>query len=160
MKQDGNIWIFYGNGQGKSAAGLGAAVDAAANGHDAVVIQFLKGQYSEEYMKKFEPELKIFRTARNEKRFTELTDEEKREDILNIRNGLSLARKFLTTDACELLVLDEVIGLINEGIIVEEELEDILLKKKEYQTIIMTGTILPEKVAAMCHNIINVSREK
>ncbi|MCR4782734.1 MAG: cob(I)yrinic acid a,c-diamide adenosyltransferase [Lachnospiraceae bacterium] len=160
MKQDGKIWIFYGNGQGKSAAGMGAALDAAANGHEAVVIQFLKGQYSEEFMKRFEPELKVFRTARNEKSFTELSEEERSEEVINIRNGLSLARKFLTTDACELLVLDEVTGLINEGLIIEEELEDILLKKKENQTVILTGTILPEGAVEMCDNIINVTREK
>jgi cob(I)alamin adenosyltransferase len=160
MKADGKIWIFYGNGQGKSAAGLGAAINAAANGAEAVVIQFLKGQYNEDFVKRFEPELKIFRTARREKRFTELDENEKGEEIINIRNGLSLARKFLTTDSCDILVMDEVTGLINEGLITEEELEEILVKKAEHQTIILTGTILPEKMVPMCDNIINVRREK
>ncbi len=160
MKADGKIWVFYGNGQGKSAAGLGAALDAAANGAEAVIIQFLKGQYNEDFVKRFEPELKVFRTARSEKRFTELDENEKSEEVINIRNGLSLARKFLTTDSCDLLVLDEVTGLINEGLIIEDELEEILVKKAEHQTIILTGTTLPEQVSAMCDNVIHVTREK
>jgi cob(I)alamin adenosyltransferase len=160
VKQDGKVWAFYGNGQGKSSAALGAALDAASNGSNAVIIQFLKSQFSEEYIKRCEPELKIFRTARHNRSFSELDNEEQKEESGNIRNGMLLARKFLTTDDCGTLVLDEVLGLIKEGIIDCQELIDILLKKSDDQTLIITGTILPDELKEYCDNIISFTREK
>ena len=42
--EKGKITVFSGEGRGKTAAALGTALDAAAEGKTAVIIQFLKGK--------------------------------------------------------------------------------------------------------------------
>ena len=62
MKQ-GQIYIYSGDGHGKSPAALGKAVMMAASGDSVVIIQFLKGKGlgDAEFLSRVEPEIKIFR---------------------------------------------------------------------------------------------------
>lgn len=160
MIHDGKIWAFYGDGHGKSAAAIGDAIRMASSDKAVVLIQFLKPQYVEDYVKRFEPEFKIFRTARNEKSFCDLTDEEKEEEILNFRNGMALSRKFFVTDGCHVLILDEVLGLIDEGIITEDDLISLLDEKQDEQMVILTGKIITDKIREKCDHIVKVTKEK
>ncbi len=61
-------------------------------------------------------------------------EEEKR----NIRNGLMFAKKVLTTGECDLLILDEVFGIVDNGIITEEELLGVL-SQRGLTDVILTG---------------------
>ena len=85
---EGKILAIYGNGQGKSAAAIGKAIATAEMGENVVVIQFLKGLYSEEYLNRLEPEIRFFRFERSQKAFSDLTEHEQKEEEVNIRNGL------------------------------------------------------------------------
>ena len=118
MKQ-GAICIFSGDGHGKSPAALGEAVLTAAAGGSVVIIQFLKGKGLEdtEFIHRLEPEIKIFRFEKSDVNFDELPEDKKQEEILNIKNGLNYAKKVLSTGECDLLILDEVLGLIDNRII-------------------------------------------
>ena len=49
---------------------------------------------------------------------------------MNIRNGLNFARKVLTTDGCDVLILDEVLGLIDKGILTVEELKTLTRSRR------------------------------
>ena len=49
---------------------------------------------------------------------------------MNIRNGLNFARKVLTTDGCDVLILDEVLGLIDKGILTVEELKSVARSRR------------------------------
>ena len=113
MKQ-GLIHIYSGDGHGKSPAALGKAVMAAAAGERVVIIQFLKGRglQDTEFIRRLEPEIKIFRFEKSETDFVALSEDKKQEEIVNIKNGLNFAKKVLTTGECDLLILDEVLGLI------------------------------------------------
>ena len=48
MSNQGKILIFTGEGHGKTPAALGIALQAAAEGQTAIIIQFLKGRGLEE----------------------------------------------------------------------------------------------------------------
>ena len=157
---EGKILAIYGNGQGKSAAAIGKAIATAEMGENVVVIQFLKGLYSEEYLKRLEPEIRFFRFERSEKAFSDLTEQEQKEEEVNIRNGLFFARKVLTTDECRMLILDEVLGIVSEGLITEEELIGLFQAKNSEQEIILTGTNLTEPVKNACDVVMNISKEK
>ena len=114
MKQ-GAICIYSGDGHGKSPAALGEAVLTAAAGGSVVIIQFLKGKglKDTEFIHRLEPEIKIFRFEKSDVNFDELPEDKKHEEILNIKNGLNYAKKVLSTGECDLLILDEVLGLID-----------------------------------------------
>ena len=101
----GKVTIFMGDGYGKSAAALGIAMKRASEHDRIVIIQFLKGKgiTDSEFTKRLEPEIKIFRFEKSEIDYLERTPEEQREAAVNIRNGLSYARKVLATGECNLL---------------------------------------------------------
>lgn len=152
------IQIYSGEGHGKSPAALGRAVQRACEGEYVVIIQFLKGRglAESEFVKRLEPEIKIFRFEKSPEDFLHLSDEHKAEECRNIRNGLNFARKILNTGECTLLILDEVLGLIDNGIITVEELKELLAGKPEEMDIIMTGVTLRDDVCALADQVTKV----
>lgn len=154
----GVIQIYSGEGHGKSPAALGRAIQTACNGGDVVIIQFLKGRglTESEFVKRLEPEIKIFRFEKSEEDFAQLSDERKEEEVQNIRNGLNFAKKVLNTQECSLLILDEVLGLIDKGIITVEELKAILALKPEGMDIIMTGITVNDQVCMLADEVTKV----
>lgn len=88
--------------------------------------------------------------------FNDLSEDEKREEITNMRNGLNYAKKVLVTGECDVLILDEVLALVNEGIIECEELYPILDARSDDTIIIMTGRIMPEKLKDYVDYVSNI----
>ncbi|NDO50587.1 cob(I)yrinic acid a c-diamide adenosyltransferase [Lachnospiraceae bacterium MD335] len=153
---DGLIQVYSGEGHGKSATALGRAIQTAGMGEDVVIINFLKGNQSDEFLKRMEPEIKIFRFEKSAEEFSQLSEERKQEEIHNIRNGLNFAKKVLTTGECDLLILDEVLGLIDNGIIDIEDLRHILEAKGEDVGIILTGIRLNDAVCRLADEIFQI----
>ena len=111
----GRLEVICGkDSSGKTAMALGRALQALTEQKTVIVIQFLKGSEkigNLEVLKRMEPELKVFRFEKSDRYFAELSDAEKKDEQINIRNGLNYAKKVLTTEECDLLVLDEALGL-------------------------------------------------
>ena len=144
----GLINIYYGEGKGKSTASLGRALVSASEGKEVFIIQFLKGRLSGNlsYLKCLEPEVKIFRFEKMEKHYEDLSVEEKNEENNNIRNGVHFAKKVLTIGECDLLILDEILGLVDLGIIDVQEVIQLIQAKPEEMELILTGRNLPEEL--------------
>ena len=154
--QDGQILIYCGEGRGKSAAALGHAVAAAGEGKQAVIIQFLKNIEDSEFIRRLEPEIKVFRFEKSDCNFEGLDGQERQEEVQNIRNGLNFAKKVLTTGECDLLVLDEVLGLIDNHIIEAQELRAILEMKSGGQSIILTGIHINEETCIVADEVYTI----
>lgn len=107
------IHIYCGNGGGKSSAAIGQGIKSACAGKTVFVVQFLKGKMESEldYLKRLEPEIKLFSFDKFEEQFSDLSEEEKQEETVHIRNGLNFAKKVLVTSECDMLILDEILGL-------------------------------------------------
>lgn len=152
----GRLEVICGeDGAGKTAMALGRALQALTEQKNVIVIQFLKGNEKTgnlEILKRMEPELKVFRFEKADCYFDKLSDEQKKDEQINIRNGLNYAKKVLTTEECDLLVLDEALGLVDQEIIPEEELEGILNCRDQVQ-VILTGKVLPEGIRRMADKI-------
>ncbi len=137
------IHIFCGTGVGKTSAALGKGVRAAAEGKEVVLIQFLKEQQSGESMeffKRLEPEIKLFRFQRFPENYENLTDREKEDEIHNIKNGLNFAKKVLVTEEADVVILDEILGLTDKGIVTIEELRGLIDAVGEGTELYLTGT--------------------
>lgn len=161
MKQ-GLIHIYSGDGHGKSPAALGKAVMAAAAGERVVIIQFLKGRglKDTEFIRRLEPEIKIFRFEKSETDFVALSEDKKQEEIVNIKNGLNFAKKVLTTGECDLLILDEVLGLIDNEIITVEDLKNLLEARDGETDIIMTGISLNDDLCLVADEVSRIETLK
>lgn len=156
----GIIQIYYGEGQGKTSAALGNAIRKASNGQSAYVVQFMKGQLDTEYLTRLEPEVKVFRFERCSEGFDALDEADKQEQKQNIQNGLNFAKKALVTGQCDMLVLDEVLGLVKEGMATEDQILEVLQAKSLYTDVILTGRDSLPRVFDMADNILNIVPEK
>ena len=152
----GLIQVYSGEGHGKSATALGKAIQTAAMGGDVVIINFLKGNQSDEFLKRMEPEIKIFRFEKSAEEFSQLSEERKQEESHNIKNGLNFAKKVLTTGECSLLILDEVLGLLDNGIINIEDLRHILEAKGEDVSIILTGIKMNDELCQFVDEVYQI----
>ena len=157
----GMIYIYTGDGRGKSPAALGRAIQAAAEGKSVVIIQFLKGKglTDSEFIRRLEPEIKLFHFEKSDENYAQLSDEKKREEIINIKNGLNFARKVLTTGECDCLILDEVLGLIEKDIISVEDLKAILECHGE-TSVILTGIILKDEICVLADEVSKIETVK
>ena len=158
----GLVTIFNGAGHGKSSAALGRAVLAAASGEKVFIIRFLKGKElaNPAFFNRLEPEIKIFCFEKSVGSFADLSEEKKSEEIANIRNGLNFARKVIATGECDMLILDEILGLIDNGIITVEDLKNILMARDEDMSIILTGIHLDGEIAALAGEVSEVAGVK
>ena len=75
---EGCIYIYTGDGRGKSPAAIGRAVQAAVEGKRVVIIQFLKGKGlgDSDFLRRMEPEIKLFRFEKSDACFADLTPEQ------------------------------------------------------------------------------------
>ena len=138
--EEGKLQIYCGSGKGKTTAAIGLAIREASRGRSVFVVQFRKGKYPEEisFIQRLEPEIKMFRFQKREDSFEDLTPQEKEEEIPNLRNGLNFAKKVLATGECDVLILDEVLGLVEQGIATLDEIHG-LLDSAEDTELIFTG---------------------
>lgn len=155
------IHIYTGDGRGKSPAALGRAVQAAARGEQVVIIQFLKGKGlgDTEFVRRLEPEIKLFRFEKSDENYEELPEEKKAEETINIRNGLNFAKKVLSTGECNLLILDEVLGLLEKHIITTEDLTGLLAQKGDTD-VILTGISLNDEVCMLADEVSKIETMK
>ncbi len=145
--KDSMIQVICGPGKGKTASALGRGVSALIRGKNVIMVQFLKGSMDSdnmEVLKRLEPEFKLFRFEKSPMVFDRLSDEEKEEARINIRNGLNFSKKVLVTGECDILILDEILGILDEGIITLEELCALITQARQSEAeLIMTGTVYP-----------------
>lgn len=157
----GLVSIYSGDGRGKSPAAFGRAVQAAVEGKRVVIIQFLKGKGlgDSDFLRRMEPEIKLFRFEKSDENFEELPEERKQEEIVNIRNGLNFAKKVLATGECNLLILDEVLGLVEKEIVSVEDVKA-MLECREETSIILTGIKLDDDLCFLADEVSRIETVK
>ena len=144
----GYVQIFCGKGDGKSSAAIGKGIFSAIEGRRVIIVQFMKQKdlAEVEFFKQLEPQIKLFRFEKKDTSFSELSEQEKNDEVTNILNGLNFAKKVLTTGECDVLILDEALGLIDEGIISMEDIIQVISAKSEEEIVFLTGINLPEEL--------------
>lgn len=65
---------------------------------------------------------------------------------MNLRNGFNFAKKVLATGECDRLILDEVLGLLDQGIVSMEEFQGLLASRMEETDLVLTGRVCPEEL--------------
>ncbi|MBP3218825.1 MAG: cob(I)yrinic acid a,c-diamide adenosyltransferase, partial [Lachnospiraceae bacterium] len=73
----------------------------------------------------------------------ERTPEQREEEKENIRNGFHYARKVLVTGECDILILDEILGVLDNNFITVDELKNLIELRGE-TSVILTGRSMPD----------------
>lgn len=155
----GHVTVYCGEGKGKTSAALGQGIFGASQGKSVNIIQFLKGKTGEkiDFIKRLEPEIKVFCFEKSDKEYQSLTPEEQQEACMNIRNGLNFARKVLSTDGCDILILDEVLGLVDKGIITLDELKALIEAGDEDSELVLTGIKMFDELYPYADDVFSIN---
>ena len=145
----GIVQVICGDGVGKTSMALGKGIGAITKNKRVIMIQFLKGALSpesSEWLKRLEPDMKVFRFEKQCGYFNTLNESQKQEERINIQNGINFAKKVLTTCECDLLILDEFLGVLDLELMSMEDFSNMLSLREENVSLILTGKVCPPQV--------------
>lgn len=156
------VQVFYGPGKGKTSAAVGQCIRAASLGQSVIIIQFLKGKDAEEFnfLERLEPDIKLFRFEKSEESYDLLLPSQQKEEKQNILNGFNFAKKVIDTGECDVLVLDEVLGLLDIGLIEVSDIIKLIELRDDYTILVLTGRNLPEELREYVNIISKLDLEK
>lgn len=142
----GLVQVYCGNGKGKTTSAIGQGIRATGRGLKVIMIQFLKGRPTGELktLSKLEPDFKVFRFEKERGFYKQLTSTEQEELKMEIENAMKFAKKIFDTKECDVLILDEILGVLENKIISDEELSTFIKSKPQNMELILTGRKLPE----------------
>ena len=157
-----NVQMYCGTGTGRSAAAIGQGIRYASSGKSVFLVSFLKGKASREYdyLRRLEPEIKIFCFDRFDACYSDLKEEERREERIHTINGLNYARKVAATSECDVLILDEALDLVTLGIVDVKDLISLIESSGDDVRIILTGTNRCEKLWPYVERVTEISTLK
>ncbi|MCX8147543.1 MAG: cob(I)yrinic acid a,c-diamide adenosyltransferase [Candidatus Woesearchaeota archaeon] len=145
MKRAKNIYLWTGNGWGKTTSALGVALRAIGHGHKVIIIQFMKGRrYIGEYKirKRLRPHYNIYQFGRE--RFVNLKNPSKKDKEL-ARKGFEFIKEAIKQKP-KLLILDEINLATAIGLLDINEVIDMLNKIPKNITVYLTGRYAPKKL--------------
>ena len=131
----GLIYLFTGNGKGKTTSALGTAIRATGYGKRVIVIQFMKGRETGE--KKFFKEHKLEFYQFGREGFVNFRNPSE-EDKKLAKEGLKFAKEKLKEKPF-LIVLDELNVAVAANLLSVEEVLQFLNEIPEETNIIITG---------------------
>lgn len=146
--EKGLIQIYTGNGKGKTTAAIGQGIRAYGNGLKVTMLQFLKGGHTGELktIEELGDNFKIYRFESKKDFFWNLDDEQKEVLRKEIKEGYNFILERIKKNDTDLLIIDEVMGVLKNKLLTEEEVLYIMENKPENMEIIMTGRDVPEKI--------------
>ena len=159
---NGTIGAICGSGPEMTALAYGKAMSALLQKKKVILIQFMKGSQEDfdwSLIKRLEPELKMFHFEKANKCFHDLADDEKEDARLNIRNGLNFAKKVMATAECDLLILDELLGLLEHQIISMEDFKHMISCQGNVE-LVLTGRVLGPELAEFVESVEEIRQVK
>ncbi len=158
----GNIFIYYGEGKGKTTLAIGQGIRAVGEGLSVIMIQFLDYNNTKEGipLKALEPDFRIFRFEKIRENINEFDDNTKKDILMEIKNAFNFTRKIIETGECDVLILDGIIEAVEKEYISKEDLCYILSKKEAYMDIILTGTTVDDLLKEKSDYVYKISKEK
>lgn len=158
----GYVYIYYGEGKGKTTLAIGQGIRAIGEELTVVMIQFLDYNNTKETipLKKLEPEFRIFRFEKMRTSIDDIDDVLKKEIKGEIRNAFNFTRKIIETGECDMLILDGIIEAVEKEYIEQTELCELLEKRLSYMDVILTGQTLHTMIADKSDYIYRICTEK
>lgn len=136
QEERGILLVLTGNGKGKTTAAFGTATRAVGHGKKVGVIQFIKGDWPNGERNLLEPhgvEFQVMATG-----FT--WDTQNREsDTAACLSVWQHAKRMMTDEALDLVVLDELTYMVAYDYLPLEEVLTVLRERPAHQTVIITG---------------------
>ena len=147
--------VYTGNGKGKTTAALGAVFRALGHGWRVAVIQFVKGDWpivygEQESAKKFQENGQLLFVQKGTGFVRIMGDKKPIETHIHAaKEALKFAESCIRDPEYDLVVLDELNGAIEGGLLEVSSVIEVLSKRPERNHIIMTGRRAAPEVIEM-----------
>ncbi|EKD76348.1 MAG: cob(I)yrinic acid a,c-diamide adenosyltransferase [uncultured bacterium] len=138
-KKLGYLHIYTGEGKGKTSAALGVLLRAAGQGHNVVMIQFLKGNKASGELlayQKLGPNVEILQFGRDD---LASLQELQTVDAYLATQGLQYARDIMQQRRPDVLILDELATAVYHRLIPVRDVIDFLDNRHRNTEVIVTG---------------------
>lgn len=146
--EKGLVQVYTGEGKGKTTAAIGQGIRAYGNGLKVYMLQFLKGGKTGELatIDELGENFKIFRFEKPKDFTWNLTEEEKEELRLEIREGYNFALNAVKENKCDVLIIDEIMAVLSNKFLTVEEVLHIIDNKPKSMELILTGRNVPSEI--------------
>ena len=158
MIENGMIQVYTGNGKGKTTAALGQGLRAVGNNNKVYMVQFLKSFNTSELetLKKLEPNFKVFRFEKQRDFIWNLSNDEIEEVKIEIKGAFNFVEEVIHNRQCDMLILDEIMGVLKHQFINIHELIKVLMEKPDNMEIILTGRDAPTEIVEIANYVSSV----
>lgn len=157
----GLVHIYCGEGKGKTTCSVGLSVRACGYGLHVLFMQFLKsGDSSELKVLKSLPGVDVLGTKPIKKFSFQMTEEEKAETRQINAEQFADMVKMLENDHYDMLVLDEVLGAIEAGLLDDQLIVNFLKNRPEQLEVVMTGRYPTEELEELADYVSRIDKVK
>lgn len=157
----GLVHIYCGEGKGKTTCSVGLTVRACGYGLHVLFMQFLKsGDSSELKILKSLPGIDVLGTKPIKKFSFQMTEEEKAETRRINAEQFADMVKMLENDHYDMLVLDEVLGSIEAGLLDDQLIVNFLKNRPEQLEVVMTGRYPTEELEELADYVSRIDKVK
>lgn len=153
--------MYYGDGKGKTSAAIGLGVRACGRDKSILLVQFLKDNESGE-IKALEHNAR-FKILKDKpvKKFVCAMDERERADLFQCqKRHFERAANELKAGKYDVVILDEVIDILNLGIISLCELKSFLDNRPLGSEVVMTGHNPKSEIFELCDYVTEFKKIK
>jgi cob(I)alamin adenosyltransferase len=137
MQNKGLFIIFTGNGKGKTTAAIGQALRMAGHKMRVCIIQFIKSKKNTGEAKALAALSETVEMHTIGSGFTWQSEES--EVAAAARAGWQLAREKMSSSDYDMVILDEITYLLNDGILNQAEVLEFLNNRPEELHVVITG---------------------
>ena len=140
----GYVQVYTGNGKGKTTAALGLAVRAAGAGLRVFIAQFIKKRKCSEHAA-----LEAFSGTITLRQFGNgliLGRKPSAEDVRAAQQGIESVRKAVLSGEYDLVILDEANVAAHHGLLLVQDLLDLIEGKPKGVELVITGRYADQKV--------------
>lgn len=145
------LYIFTGNGKGKTTAALGQAMRAVGEGKRVLMVQFIKGPWKsgEDFLAKgLEPNFKLVKMGKG---FVGIMDDKlpRKEHEKAAEEALEYARKEIESGQWDIVILDEINNAVSLNLISKEKVLELVnslnSSTRKLEHLILTGRNAPQE---------------
>jgi cob(I)alamin adenosyltransferase len=155
----GLVFVYTGNGKGKTTAAMGHALRAAGHGLKVLVIQFMKGKKYGEVIaaEKYLPDITIIQSGLDS--FV-MRKNPAPVDIDLAQQGLNVAKKALSSSEYDLVILDEINVAMDFDLISIDDVVALIKSKAPAIDLILTGRYAPPEIVELADTVSDIQEIK
>lgn len=157
----GLIVLYYGNGKGKTTAAVGLAVRAHGAGLKVIMLQFMKSEkwqsYERQALAKLGIPVQVLGSG-----FVGIIDDQHPLSWhkKTAKQGLATARKILRSGRYDVIVADELISAVDEGLLTLSAVLALLKARPKHVHLVLTGHTRYPKLVAACDLVTEMKNVK